>query len=325
MAIDETPTKELGIAAELLVEEVPTVRPGTTASEIRHLLVGHRWAAVADVVVTDDRRLLGLIRLEDLLAAPGDASADDLMDADPPCTGPGIDQEVAAWKAVHHAESSLAVVDDDGQFHGLIPPHRLLQVLLEEHDEDLARLGGFLHVTEAARRVSKESVGRRLRHRLPWLMIGLAAAFVAAAVVAAFETKLESNLTLAFFLPGIVYMADAVGTQTETLVVRGLSVGVPVGAVIRRELMTGVLIGGLLALGFFPIAWLVWNDAEIALAVALALAAASACATGVAMTLPAVLNRFGLDPAFGSGPLATVVQDLLTIVIYFGLASAIVT
>jgi magnesium transporter len=77
--------------------------------------------------------------------------------------------------------------------------------------------------------------------------------------------------------------------------------------------------------GFLPVAWFLWNDADVALAVAIALAAASACATGVAMTLPAVLNRFGLDPAFGSGPLATVVQDLLTIVIYFALASAIVT
>jgi magnesium transporter len=325
MALDHARTRQLGIASELLVETVPHVHPAATATEIRQLLVGPRWAAVADVVVTDGDRLVGLIRLEDLLAAPGESQARELMDADPPCIGPGIDQEVAAWKAVHHAESSLAVVDDEHRFLGLIPPHRLLEVLLEEHDEDLARLGGFLHVTEVARRASEESVLRRLRHRLPWLMLGLAATFAAAAVVAAFEVRLQSNLTLAFFLPGIVYMADAVGTQTETLVVRGLSVGVPIAAVIRRELLTGVLIGVLLAMGFFPVAVGVWGDRDVAVAVAIALAAASACATGVAMTLPALLSRLGLDPAFGSGPLATVVQDLLTIVIYFALASAIVT
>lgn len=69
---------------------------------------------------------------------------------------------------------------------------------------------------------------RRFWHRLPWLLLGLAGAFLAAGIVGSFERQLEENVILAFFMPGIVYMADAVGTQTETLVVRGISVGVPI-------------------------------------------------------------------------------------------------
>jgi magnesium transporter len=262
--------------------------------------------------------------METLLAAADDATAGDLMDPDPPVVAPGIDQEVAAWKAVRHGEGVLAVVDDAGRFVGLVPPQRLLSVLLWEHDEDMARLGGFLHDMSAARGASEEPVRRRLWHRLPWLLVGLAGAFVAADIVGSFEGQLEDQVMLAFFVPGVVYLADAVGTQTEALVIRGLSVGVSIKRVVRRELLTGLLIGIALALAFFPIAVWRWGATDLALAVALALLAACATATVVAMVLPWVLYRLGRDPAFGSGPLATVIQDLLSILIYFTIAVALV-
>jgi magnesium transporter len=246
------------------------------------------------------------------------------MDPDPPFVGPGIDQEVAAWRMVQHGESSLAVVDADGRFRGLIPPTRMLAVLLEEHDEDMARLGGFLAGTAEARRASEEPVSRRLWHRFPWLLLGLAGAMLSAGIVASFEEQLRQVVLLAFFVPGIVYMADAVGTQTEALVIRGISVGVPIRRILVRELVTGAVIGVAIAAAFLPFALLVWGDAEVAAVVALALFASCSTATAVAMGLPYLLHRLGRDPAFGSGPLATVIQDLASILIYFGIAAAFV-
>jgi magnesium transporter len=120
-----------------------------------------------------------------------------------------------------------------GEFVGLVPPHRIVAVLLTEHDEDVARLGGCLASTENARQAAEEDVGRRLWHRLPWLLVGLAGAMASAAIVGAFEEQLEDNVLLAVFVPGVVYMADAVGTQTEALVIRGLSVGVSIRAILR--------------------------------------------------------------------------------------------
>ena len=127
---------------------------------------------------------------------------------------------------------------------------------------------------------------------------------------------------LAFFVPGIVYLADAVGTQTETVVVRGLSVGISIRQMLRREVWTGMVMG--LALVAFPIVWGRWGEWEVALGVALSLCAACSTATVAAMALPWMFERAGLDPAFGSGPLATVIQDLLSILIYFAIATAIV-
>jgi magnesium transporter len=196
-------------------------------------------------------------------------------------------------------------------------------VLLQEHDEDIARLGGFMRKSSAARLASVEPVRRRFWHRIPWLLVGLAGALLAADIVGWFEARLEEKLILAFFIPGIVYLADAVGTQTETVVVRGLSVGVAISRVVRLELLTGLGIGLTLALVATPIVWWRWADAEVALSVGLSIFAACSIASLVALTLPWLLNRGRFDPAFGSGPLATVIQDLLSVLLYFAIVSAV--
>jgi magnesium transporter len=304
----------------LVVTNVPRATPGERAGDVRQALVGQAFDTAVDVAVVEDGALRGLVTIEKLLAAPADATVGSIMDDTPPVAAPGTDQEIAAWRMVQENESSLAVVDDNGRFVGLVPPFSMLAVLLHEHAEDLARLGGFLHDAETARTASAESVRRRLRHRIPWLLVGLAGAMLAAVVVGGFEAELDRNVTLAFFVPSIVYMADAVGTQTETVVIRGLSVGVPIRTAARREALTGLLVGATLALLFLPFAIVVWGDGDVALVVALSLLASCSIATAVALALPAAFHRFGRDPAFGSGPLATVVQDVLSLLIYFSVA-----
>lgn len=123
------------------------------------------------------------------------------MDPDPPTVTPGTDQEIAAWKAARHGESSLAVIDGGGRFVGLIPPHRLLAVLLAEHNEDMTRLGGYLGTADPARAASEEPVRRRLWHRLPWLLLGLVGAMLAAWLMGAFEAVLTTHVMIAFFSP----------------------------------------------------------------------------------------------------------------------------
>ncbi len=310
-------------AAAHVSHRVPVAPLGASVREARALLLAGRWDCASHLVVCEDRVFRGLVRVEDLCGGSDQAPLASIMDADPPRVAPGLDQELAAWRAVQHRESALAVVDADGRFAGLIPPHALLQVLLAEHDEDLARHGGYLKASAAAREASREPVPRSILHRLPWLLIGLAGALLSAVLVGNFEALLASNVLLALFVPGIVYLADAVGTQTETIVVRSLSLGVSMRRMLRRELLTGLAIGAALALTAYPIVAWGWGGQPIALAVALAIFAACATATAVAMSLPWLLSRLGADPAFGSGPLATVIQDLLSILLYFWIAASI--
>lgn len=311
-------------AAEHHTRRVPVASPKDRVVTVRESLYGKRYDSVAEIVVCDESgRLAGLVNIEDLLAAGDDVLLEAIMDRSPPVITADMDQEVAAWKGIQHAETSLAVVDEQGRFQGIITPRRIFEVLLWEHHEDTARLGGYLENSSKAYTTSDEPVLRRLRHRLPWLCIGLVGAILSADLVGMFEVQLQAEVILAFFVPGIVYLADAVGTQTETLAIRGLSVGMPIERVFWREVVTGLLTGTLLAAIAFPIVYWRWERADVAGAVSVAILAACSVASTVAMALPWVLKSLRQDPAFAAGPLATVIQDLLSVLIYFLVCQAL--
>jgi magnesium transporter len=302
---------------------IPIAGPDESASAVWGRLIGSdRFDSATDIAVLEEDSLAGLVRIEDLIAASPETRLRDLMDPEPPIIDASVDQEQAAASVALQGQRSLAVIDANGRFMGLIPAHRMLSVALDEHSEDLARLSGYLHDADRARVASREGLALRFWHRAPWLLLGLAAAMAAAIIVAQFEQNLESNLALAFFIPSIVYIADAVGTQTETLVVRGLSLGVSVRNVARKEVLTGLALGLALAILAWP-AVAIWQGPAVGFVVATSVLIACTLASGVAMALPWAFSAFGLDPAFGSGPLATVIQDLLSLVIYFAVAAVI--
>jgi magnesium transporter len=146
---------------------------------------------------------------------------------------------------------------------------------------------------------------------------------LAGGVAGHFEASLQREITLAFFLPLVVYMADAVGTQTETVLVRALSYGpVSLLAQLVREGVLGLLIGvtvGVLA----GAGLLVWGGhGPVAIVIGVTLAATAVVATLVASLLPWGLARLGADPALASGPVATVLQDILSVAIYLGIAAS---
>jgi magnesium transporter len=312
-----------GTAGEAAVADVPTASPSARAADVREALTGRRLESATEIVVLAGARFVGVVTIERLLAST-DATVGDLVE-EAPRVSPEADLEAAARATARSGGRSIAVVDSAGRFLGLVPPTRLLRHLELEHEEDLARLGGSLRGVSDARAASEEAVIRRLWHRLPWLGLGLLGAMAAAVVVGAFEDEIKEQVLLAFFLPAVVYMADAVGTQTETVVIRGMALGVSVRKVFARELLTGLVIGALLGSAFFVFSLAVWHEEDVAAAVALSLAISCSIASVVAMALPYVLARFGRDPAFGAGPLATVIQDLLSIVAYFAIATLLVT
>jgi magnesium transporter len=160
---------------------------------------------------------------------------------------------------------------------------------------------------------------------MPWLLLGLGGALLAADLVSWFETQLQINILLVFFIPGIVYLADAVGTQTETIIVRGLSLGISMRRMVSHELVAGVAIGAALGLIAGPAVWWRWADSGAALSVGLSVFAACSTATVAAMTLPWLFDAVGFDPAFASGPLATVIQDLLSIWIYLSITTLVMS
>ncbi|HIK57074.1 MAG TPA: magnesium transporter [Synechococcales cyanobacterium M55_K2018_004] len=306
-------------AAQHLVQHVPTADAEERVGEVLNNLVGTTFDSTETVYVVDkERHLCGLIPLIDLLRLPPDQPLGAVMTTQPPVALPTDDQEKVASLAVKYHLASVPVVDRQGCFLGVVPAQALIAILRREHVEDLHRLTGIWHQNSHARQALEAPPTQRTRDRLPWLLVGLVGSILATFVVSRFEQTLEERVFVAFFVPGIVYLADAIGTQTEAIVVRGLSLSQnSLRSILAGELWTGLLIG--LALGgvSFPLVWVSFANVRLAIAVALTILVAGGVATSIGLLLPWCLHQAGKDPAFGSGPVATIIQDVLSLVIYF--------
>jgi magnesium transporter len=313
-------------AASHLAQKVPTAGAAQTVAQARASLAGARFDAAEALFVLDaGRRLLGVVPLPDLLVAPPGAALRSLCRNAPDVVGQHVDQERVAELALRHGLSTVPVVDDDGQFLGAVSAAALLAILRREHVEDLHRLAGIARETHRAVSALDDPPLRRARHRLPWLLVGLLGCVASATLVAGFVELLQRRVQVAFFVPAIVYLADAVGTQTEAIAVRGLSLArTPWPRLLAGEVRTGLWIGAALAAVALPAVFVGAGDWPLAAAVALSILVAGLSASAIGLLLPCALARFGLDPAFGSGPLATIVQDLISIAIYLGFAQALV-
>ncbi len=306
-------------AANLAVARVPILPASARADEAHKLLHATRFDTIEAVIMLDaDSHYAGAANLKDVLQAQDHVLLSSVARKEWPSVSPDTDREHAAEIAHQYGIAAIPVVDEDGRPLGLIPALALLETLTQEHHEDMQRLFGILKQRAGVWHALDDPPLIRASRRLPWLLIGLALSTGAIGLMVSFEDSLQANIAISFFIPALVYLADAVGTQTEAVAVRGLSLKMrPLGPLLAGEVATGALIGLPLALLAFLGIWMIFQDLWLAVGVGVSLFAASTIASALGLVLPWVLARVGTDPAFGSGPVATIIQDVLTIAIYF--------
>lgn len=168
-----------------------------------------------------------------------------------------------------------------------------------------------------------ESVNFLFKLRIPSLVVGLILGLALSFVTSRFEEVLSKNVSVVFFIPLVVYLAAAVGTQTQSIYARDLKgEKASFKKYFFKESLLGILFGSIFGLIIFPISLIWLHDLKLALAVMLSLFGAIAIAPIVALIVTQVLQLEHKDPAVGSGPIATVIQDTMSIVI-FGLIASI--
>lgn len=311
-------------AAQHLTAAVQRARADDSIGQVQAALAGRELDDTEIVCVVDDNdKLLGVLSFAELFRLPAETVLREVMRTTPAVLA-SEDQEKVASIALHFGLNSVPVVDNGRRLLGVVPAKALLHILRHEHVEDIHRLAGITRETTIARRALDSPPMRRVRDRLPWLIMGLVGSMLTTLIMSRFEAALHEKVALAFFVPGLVYLAGAIGAQAVAIAVRGLSLAhVGIGRIMLGELRTGILIG--LALGgiAFPAVLLVFGEFRLAAVVAGTLCLASGMVTTIGMLLPWVLGRFKRDPAFGSGPLATVIQDVTTLLIYFGFIAVI--
>ena len=308
-------------AAQHMVRDLPTASQLATVSDVCEYLQGDNFESIDALYVIDEHsHLQGIVPFSRLLTAEDSHTIGELMSRDIPSVFPETDQEHVASLALEWSLTSIPVVDAEERLLGVVPSTTLLHILRREHIEDMNRFVGIVKNGEQARSAIEGAAWLRVIHRLPWLLVGLVGSMAATWLMTGFEQALETQIAIAFFVPAVVYLADAIGTQTEAVAVRGLTFSTAsLTTLLKGELLTGSLIGLLLAMVIFPLVLTVFGDARLALAVATAVLVAGACATSVGLLLPWLLSRLNKDPAYGSGPVATILQDLLSLLTYFAM------
>jgi magnesium transporter len=191
--------------------------------------------------------------------------------------------------------------------------------------EDLQRLAGIAPHEHGPNVALDAPLHDRIGRRLPWLIFGLAASAAVTFVMMGFEHALSSNVAVAFFVPALVYIAGAIGTQAVSVSVRGLSTeDISIGRLLRDELVIGVTIGAVLGVLSFISVFFIFGDGALSLAVGLAVLGGGAVSAVVGFGLPWVFQHLGSDPALGSGPICTIIQDVASLFIYFLFVSALI-
>jgi magnesium transporter len=292
------------------------------------MLAGRRYDDASHVfVVAADGRLVGVAQIGDLLGTVASTPVSALMKAvNCHVVTPDTDREEAASMAIRAGASTLAVCDREGRFIGAVPAAALMSILRDEHLEDLHHIAGILGKSEVARAALVASPLRGAMLRLPWVLIGLVGSTIITAIMARFETSLSAHIAVAFFIPALVFLADSVGTQSEIVAVRTFSLSdTSLLSLFLEELATATIVGLVLSGLALPLVWIAFGSLMLGLAVAIALFFATAVATALGVLLPWLFDRFGFDPALGSGPIATVFQDAFTLIIYLVTAAALLS
>jgi magnesium transporter len=283
------------------------------------------------VYVNDaEHRLVGVVSLRELFAAPSDRTVRDIMSTELVTARADMDQEELSRLFAEHDLQAIPVVDGQGHMQGIVTVDDIVDVLQEEATEDIQKIGGTEALDAPYLEVRYSSM---LRKRVVWLAVLFVGELLTATAMGRFEHEIAKAVVLSVFIPLIISSGGNSGSQASTLVIRAMALGeLKLGdwwRVVHREVLQGVSIGAVLGVIGLARVFL-WealfhryapNTVVLAFTVAFSVAGVVTFGTLAGSMLPFLLKRAGLDPASASAPFVATLVDVTGIVIYFTIAS----
>ncbi len=270
-------------------------------------------------VIDPTFKLVGVMDLDRLLRSKRQVKIETIMHETNHPIPAEMDQEEAAQLFEQYDLLSAAVVDSNGRLVGVLTIDDVVDVIQEEAEEDLLRLGGV------GDEELSDSIASTSRSRVPWLGINLMTAFLAASVIELFDATIQQIVALAILMPIVAGMGGNAGSQTMTVSVRALATKNldihNAARIIRREAGVGLLNGALFGCAIGIIAGLWFHDMNIGGIIAAAMLINMLAAALAGILIPLCLDRFGADPAVSSAVFVTAVTDIVGFFSFLGLAT----
>jgi magnesium transporter len=276
--------------------------------------------AFSQIFVIDPTfRLLGNLALDRILRAKRQTKIQDIMHETSHPIPAEMDQEEAAQLFEQYDLLSAAVIDDNGRLVGVLTIDDVVDVIHEEADEDIKRLGGV------GDEELSDSVASTVRSRFLWLVVNLLTAILSSSIISVFDASIEKMIALAVLMPIVASMGGNAGTQTMTVTVRALATGdlgiYNAARIIRREAAVGLLNGLLFAVIMGAIATFWFHDFQLGIVVGAAMVINLVAAALGGILLPLLLDKLGADPAIASSAFVTTVTDCTGYFAFLGIAT----
>ncbi|MEO3385669.1 magnesium transporter [Mesorhizobium sp. CAU 1741] len=270
-------------------------------------------------VIDPTFRLLGAVDLDRILRTKRTVRIEEIMHETRHAIPATMDQEEAAQVFEQYDLLSAAVVDENERLVGVLTIDDVVDVIQEEAEEDLMRLGGV------GDEELSDTVLAISRSRVPWLMVNLVMAFVAASVIGLFDATIQQIVALAILMPIVAGMGGNAGSQTMTVTVRALATKdidiYNAGRIIRREIGVGLLNGAIFATLIGLVAGFWFSDVDLGVIIATAMVLNLLVAALAGILVPLLLDRFGADPAVASSVFVTTITDVVGFFAFLGLAT----
>ncbi len=320
----------LSSAGRLIVTDIPVINENLRIKNIKKILTkeANNFSTINYVyIVNQEKKLTKVISIKELFRFPENILAKNLPSIKIITVSPYTDKEKVAMLALKYSLKAVPVINREKKFLGIVPSDTILQILQDEATENLLRLGGVTLSSPYQHKIFSLPLLTSLKHRLPWLVVGLLGGLLMAGVVGFFENFLAKNIILAAFIPLIIYMSDAVGTQMQSFIIRDLAIDFKLNFLkyLFKQSIVVLLIGLIISLLLYFISFLLYNSFEVSLILGLALFLAILTSLLTGLIFPFIFSRLKLDPADASGPIATIVQDVLSISVYFLIASLVLS
>lgn len=326
MAVNALLSYPSGSAGSVMTPEFVSLRPEDTVRQALDTIrrTGIHKETIYTCYVLDCRRLLGTVSAKDLLTAAEDAAVRDLMTADVISVGTLTDREAAARLLAKYDLLALPVLDGEARMVGIVTVDDAIDVLTEETTEDLSIMAA---VTPDEKPYFAASAWEHARHRILWLLILMLSATITGSIITRYEDAISAVPLLVAFLPMLMDTGGNCGSQSATLVIRGLALDEiqprDVIRVVRKEFAVSLIVSAALAAANGLRIFLQYHDAAIALVISLSLVATVILSKLVGCVLPIAARQLRMDPAIMASPLITTIVDAVSLVIYFNIASAL--
>jgi magnesium transporter len=272
------------------------------------------------------RKLLGIVSLRILVVSKSDAKIEDLMHTEFICVNVRDDQEVVSEAFKKYGFLAIPVVDNEARLVGIITVDDILDVIEEETTEDFQRMAGVIDSGDAE--YLDISVWKHVKNRLPWLFILMCSYVITGGIISSFENVLSQVISLVAYLPMLMGTGGNSGSQSATLIIRGMALGDvelrDAGKVLWKEVRISFIIGMILSLlNFARICWLDGEGPWIGLAVCSSMLIIVMAAKSIGSMLPMAAKKVGIDPALMASPMIASITDMISVVTYFLLATLI--